>query len=334
MKFIRTLFFKILYKLGAACFLIRRNRKRSMVPVLVFHKIVPEYDQIWPGIHPRLFDEMIMLIKKHYTIMPLHYLYSKPDMDLRNACFITFDDGYKDYLDYAYPILKKHSAHSTLFVLPYDLSNHGHIWTSTIIYFIKHYWFSEVRDFFLSHKQNIDFKDRFDDFSVNLSITKHFCTLQQSERQAIIKTLQKKFVDDNRVIEKELLNFDELRKLDPEYVSVASHSLTHPSFQHETDEEFLNHEIYESKKIIGSQLNIEVSSFAFPFGIYNTLAFNIVKKFYKLSFTGMNEPVDLVKLKKDNEYMYSLSRFNIHHDSAEEVVFLISGFHNKLRRFF
>lgn len=331
MKLLRNFLFKLLYRLKVGNFLWHRNRKRGKVPVLVFHKIIPEYDSIWPGIHPRLFEGMIVLLKKHYTILPLHYLHSRPDMDFRNACFITFDDGYRDYLDYAYPILKKQGVHSTIFVLPYNLSNHGHIWTSTIIYFVKHYWFSDIRDFFLEHRQHIQYNDRFDDFTLNLTITKHLCRLRKTERQAIIDTLQLKFEQDNRIIEKELLSFDELRKLDPAFVDIASHSLTHPSFILETDEEFIEYETKESKHTIEKELGVSVSSFAFPFSKYNQLSLDIVKKYYRMCFTRINDLVDLKKLKQDKAYIYDLPRFNIHHNSAEEVFFLINGFHNRFK---
>ncbi|MBA3679831.1 MAG: hypothetical protein H0W73_01385 [Bacteroidetes bacterium] len=42
---------------------------------MVFHKIIPEYDQIWPGIHPKVFEEILVLLKKHYTIFPFNDLY-------------------------------------------------------------------------------------------------------------------------------------------------------------------------------------------------------------------------------------------------------------------
>ena len=331
MKLLRNFLFKVLYRLRLGHFLLHKNRRNSKVPVLVFHKIIPEYDAIWPGIHPKLFEEMIVLLKKHYTILPLHYLQTRPDMDFKQACFITFDDGYKNYLDYAYPILKWNKVHSTIFVLPYNLSNQGHIWTSTIIYFVKHYWFSEIRDFFLQHNQNINYADKFDDFALNLTITKHLCQLRQIERQVIIEILQKKFESDNRIIEKELLSFDELRKLDPGFVSIASHSLTHPSFILETDEQFIDYEMRESKNSIEKELNVEVSSFAFPFAKYNELSLNAVKKYYTLCFTKINDLVDLKKLKQDKDYFYDLPRFNIHQDSPEELFLLINGFHKMIK---
>ncbi len=331
MKLLRNFLFKALYWLKIGNYLLYRNRKRGKVPVLVFHKIIPEYDRIWPGIHPKLFEEMILLLKKHYTILPLHYLHSKPGADFKNACFITFDDGYKDYLDYAYPILKRHTVHSTIFVLPYNLSNHGHIWTSTIIYFVKHYSFPEIRDFFLKHNQDIKYADKSDDFTLNLTITKHLCQLRQVERQVIIETLQKKFEQDNRIIETELLSFDELRKLDKEFVSIASHSLTHPSFILETDETFIDYEMGESKNSIERELNVEVSSFAFPFAKLNKHSLDAVKKYYSMCFTRINDLVDVPRLKKDKEYFYELPRFNIHQDSAEELFLLINGFHKMIK---
>jgi peptidoglycan/xylan/chitin deacetylase (PgdA/CDA1 family) len=331
MKLFRILLFKLFYNLKIGHYLLYKNRKREKVPVLVFHKIIPEYDKIWPGIHPKLFEDIILLLKKHYTIHPLHYLFTQPETDFKKACFITFDDGYKDFLDYAYPILKRNQVHSTIFVLPYNLSNHGHIWTSTIIFFVKHYWFSEIRDFFISHNQYIDYADKFDDFELNLTITRHLCTLQQIDRQVIIDALQQKFEQDNRVIHTELLNFEELKKLDPAYVSVASHSLTHPSFKLETDERFIDYEMRESKQSIEEALSTEVSFFAFPFAKYNELSVKKVKQYYKMCFTRINDLVDLKRLKREKDYCYDMPRYNIHHDSAEEVFLLINGFHQKLK---
>lgn len=330
MGFLRDTCFKVLYKLGLGNYLLFVNKKKLQVPVLVFHKIIPEYDQIWPGVHPRLFEEIIVLLKKHYKVLPLSDLHQKTEQELKDACFITFDDGYKDFLDYAYPILKKHHVHSTLFVLPNDITNQGHIWTSTIIFFVKHYAFNEIDEFFRQRKISIYYSDIFDGFKLNLDITAHLCEMQQIERAVLIKELQEKFVTDNRIVQNELLSFEELRKLGPMVVDIASHSLTHPSFRQELDENFINYELKESKAIIEKELKNEVKAFAFPFAKYNDISYNIVKQIYKICFTRINEPVKLKKLKTDKEYLYDLPRFNIHHDSAEEVFFLINGLHKKL----
>ncbi len=328
--YLRDYFFKLIYKSGIGSILLSYNRKKGRVPILVFHKIIPEYDQIWPGIHPRLFEEILILLKKYYTILPLNNLYLKQALELKNACFITFDDGYKDYLDYAYPILKKHSVPSTLFVLPYQITNKGHIWTSAIIFFVKHYSVNEIDEFFTKRSIKINFTDKNDYFKINLDITIHLCNLGQVQRMSAIYDLREKFVADRRIIENELLSFDELRLLGPELVSVASHSLTHPSFKKEMDPVFIETELKDSKEIIEKETGQEVNAFAFPFANYSEASLSFAKKMYKLCFTRINDFVDLKKLKADKEYSYDLPRFNVHHYSAEEVFFLINGFHKKL----
>lgn len=331
MKLFRVLFFKLLYRLRIGHYLLRSNRKKLKVPVLVFHKIIPEYDAAWPGLHPHLFEDILLLLKKHYTILPITDLFEKPVSELKNACFITFDDGYKDYLDYAYPILKKHNIPSSIFVLPHQISNNGHIWTSAVTFLVKHYAFSEIKEFLRQHSISISENNALDFFKLNLEITKTLCSLVHADRTKIINSLRNKFVEDNRILECELLSFDELRKLDPSLTHIGSHSLTHPSFKKETNLTFIESELKDSKAIIEHELNREVVSFAFPFANYDEISVNEARKFYKLCFTGLNDFIDLEEFKSNPEVSYNIKRFNIHQDCAEEVFFLINGFHKKLR---
>lgn len=336
MGFLRNAIFKVLYRSGAAKLLLGINRKKCRVPVLVFHKVVPEYDAVWPGIHPALFEKIILMLRKHYTLLPLNELYEGSDQvkRLKNACFITFDDGYKDFLDYAYPIMKRNRVFSTLFVLPYQITNKGHIWTSTVVFFTKHYSFQEIDEFMKERGQQIKYNSTQDGFHLNLAITKHLCNLQQTERMGVVNALRDKFIRDGRVIENELLNFEELRRLDPTLVDIGSHSLTHPGFRNETDAEFIESEMSESKAIIDVELGTKAEAFAFPFANSNTLSVGIAKRIYRLLFTGIDDFVDLKRLETDPDYKYDLPRFNIHHDSAEEVFFVINGFHRGIHRRF
>lgn len=336
MGLLRNSVFKCLYVSGLGKVLLRINRKRGRVPVLVFHKVIPEYDEVWPGIHPLLFEKIILLLKKHYVLLPLSELYSSPPQisRLRPTCYITFDDGYKDFLDYAYPIMKRHRVFSALFVLPYQMTNKGHIWTSTIVFFVKHYPFEEVDEFLKARGQHVRYRNAKSGFQLNLDITKHLCTLMQSERMALVNALREKFVEDGRLIENELLSFDELRRLDPVLVEVESHSLTHPGFKNETNAVFIEAEMAESKTVIERELNTNVKAFAFPFANFNALSIAIAKKMYSVLFTGIDDFVDLRRLQDDPDYRYHLPRFNIHHDTAEEVFFVINGLHRGLHRRF
>ena len=60
------------------------------------------------------------------------------------------------------------------------------------------------------------------------------------------------------------------------------------------------------------------------------MSIDVAKQIYQMSFTDINDFVDLQKLQTEPAYKYNLPRFNIHHDSAEEVFFVINGFHKAL----
>jgi peptidoglycan/xylan/chitin deacetylase (PgdA/CDA1 family) len=331
MGLLRNLIFRTFYLGGIGNILLKRNRKKKRVPVLVFHKVNPECDQVWPGIHPRRLEEIIQMLSKHYEFRPLNDLTTKKQEELEKACFITFDDGYKDFLRYAYPILKKYRVPATLFVLPYDLSNSGHIWTSLILNFVAEYPASEVKRFFARYIPAVaDYKED-DLFRLNLSITRQLCCLSQEARKPVIEALQQKMKADGKQIQNELLNFDELRSLDPEIVSIASHSLTHPSFMQETDERFIEHELRDSKETLERELKVKVDAFAFPFANYNTYSLQVARKYYSMSFTDINNFVELNNLRENPDYIYRLPRFSVHHDTAEEVFFLVNGFHRGFR---
>jgi peptidoglycan/xylan/chitin deacetylase (PgdA/CDA1 family) len=327
MGLLRNIIFKTFYLVGAGKFLLRGNRKNKRVPVLVFHKVNPERDQVWPGIHPERLEEIIQKLGRHYEFRPLCDLVTKRDEDLSKACFITFDDGYKDFLEYAYPVLKKYKVPATLFVLPYDLSNRGHIWTSLILNFVAQYPPSEVKRFFSKYIPEAANYQESDLFRLNLSITRQLCSLSQDKRQPVIEALQEKMKADGKQIQNELLSFDELRSLDTAIVSIASHSLTHPSFKQETDERFIEHELRDSKETLERELNVKVHAFAFPFANYNTYSLQVARQYYSMSFTGINDFVSLKNFDENPDYVYHLSRFSIHQDTAEEVFLLINGFH-------
>jgi hypothetical protein len=208
----------------------------------------------------------------------------------------------------------------------------GHIWTSTITFFIKHYSPDEIFAFFNQHGIEMNCPEIANYFSMNLTITKRLCQLTSAERLPVINELRLKFVRDNRIIENELLSFNELKTLDQQLTHIASHSLTHPNFECETDMAFMEKEIKESKLIIEKELRTTPNAFAFPFAQVNPHSLRIVKENYQLCFTGLGKPVDLNKLKTESSELFNLHRYNIHHDSAEEVFFLINGFHQYLVR--
>ena len=91
--------------------------------IIAFHKVNPEY-----------FEKQINHLVKHYKVLPLNEIFSSD----KNSVVITFDDGYKNNLEYAYPILKKYNLAATVFVTYKFIDENIFAWWDRLEYSRKH----------------------------------------------------------------------------------------------------------------------------------------------------------------------------------------------------
>ena len=109
--------------------------RRGRLSTLIFHRVLPEPDPIFPAeMYARRFDEMCGWLKSWFNVLPLDAAAThlqQGTLPARAAC-ITFDDGYADNHDVAMPILQRHGLTATFFVATGFLDG-GRMWNDTII---------------------------------------------------------------------------------------------------------------------------------------------------------------------------------------------------------
>lgn len=109
---------------------------RGLGVVLAFHHVRPET----PGgfrpnraleITPDTLDVVLRLVRGlGFDLVPIAVL---PERLRRGAparpfCVLTFDDGYRDNLEHAWPILRRHGAPWTLYAVPEFVEGRGVLW--------------------------------------------------------------------------------------------------------------------------------------------------------------------------------------------------------------
>ena len=109
--------------------------ERGRLSVLIFHRVLPQPDPIFPGeVDAATFNAICQWIKSWCNVLPLDVATRQlQDRTLpERAVAITFDDGYADNRTQAQPILARHGLSATFFIAT-DFLDGGRMWNDTVI---------------------------------------------------------------------------------------------------------------------------------------------------------------------------------------------------------
>ncbi len=97
---------------------IHRLAATNLITVLNLHKVSTRDNDFstWPPLDTKLFEALIIYLKHHYHITTFSKLLDA-SID-KPKIILSFDDGYKNFIEYAVPILEKHKVTVNQNVLP------------------------------------------------------------------------------------------------------------------------------------------------------------------------------------------------------------------------
>jgi len=116
----------------------------SQFLILTYHRVLPKSiasKETEPGmfVTPETFRRHLSFLKLHFDILPLSTLTEQQSVlesehnRSKPACFITFDDGWRDLYQYAFPIIAECDVPATVFLPTGYIGSHRYFW-SDIIY--------------------------------------------------------------------------------------------------------------------------------------------------------------------------------------------------------
>src|SRR5689334_9989952 len=99
-----------------------------------YHKVSPDPHPFFEPVQPDVFERQMQFFKDCYNVMELQELVRRSQRGSlpERAMAITFDDGYRDNYDYAFPILKKLGLPATIFVATSAIENAKILWHDRI----------------------------------------------------------------------------------------------------------------------------------------------------------------------------------------------------------
>jgi peptidoglycan/xylan/chitin deacetylase (PgdA/CDA1 family) len=206
---------------------------------------------------------------------------------------ITFDDGYRDNLDYAYPILEKYKAPATIYIITKFINNQ----------FIP--WWVKLDHFITNNKKIIDNKKKIFEFYKNKILLSDQLTVDK-----IILSI----IGINNKLEynKIFLNQKEIQYLGKQkLITIGSHSHSHYNFSQLTQAQTLS-EFKTSKSILEKIINKKILHFSYPYGGPQNINFRFAKLLKNLGFLSA---VTTIRKKLYQPDQFELPRVFVNNDN-------------------
>lgn len=227
---------------------IRDDKNEEKLDTSLYHNI---------SVKKKDFEDQLVFMKKNgHTFLTFKDLERKDLEKIKKPTIIFFDDGFKDVLLNALPVLKKHKIPATLFVTVGLLDRTHILWTIKLRYLLKKAG--------LNHKH----------------IEEHIMKLKgldREKRNSEIEKIETKYKVklDSHYLDI-FLNWQEVLQLKKDVFEIGSHGIQHEKFS-ELDPADLHKEINDSKSIIEGKIG-KIVAISYPYGRTNEKIKNMSKQ--------------------------------------------------------
>ena len=248
---------------------------RGRACVICYHRILPD-DEFEADKSPNnnlimptsKFAEQMEFLSENHEVVSMDglvgYLESEPDRDSNKfVVAVTFDDGYKDNLTHALPILEQYNIPATIYITTRFPEGDTWMWWNEIWDYLDNNAALEVNDVpegltISTLRQKIKCFNKLFDWILNLSYEK-----QKKYVETITKSVARKQYSNL------CLNWEEIKILDQHpLVTIGAHTNSHPNLKKLTEQEAFAEMSY-SKNLLEEKLKHSVEHFAYPFGTLN-----------------------------------------------------------------
>ncbi len=277
---LRTRLISVLDGIGAleVALAARKFVRLPYLPIVTYHRLgVPgenarELDETVVDATKEDFERQVALLKRRFTLLGTddlraHFLENRPLP--KNPALITFDDGYRECLDIALPILKRADAKAIFFISTDHVTDRKAFWWDRTNYLVKRSTKSRIEVDYPTHAVydlTAHPRTRAKVVTRMLDVIKETFALDvERYLQALSTALGVPWgpEDDRRITDDVLMTWDEVRTMRREGMDVASHTRTHRVLQTLPAAD-LREELEGSRRILEEQLDEEVRAIAYP----------------------------------------------------------------------
>jgi peptidoglycan/xylan/chitin deacetylase (PgdA/CDA1 family) len=246
---------------------------RGSLLVLSYHRIgEPDEDFFDPGVFSATgedFDEQISHLKRSASLVTLEEALAfvsgiVKETARRCRVLITFDDGYRDNYDIAYPILRSHGVQGVFFLATSMVSSRAVPWWDRIAWLMRT---AQRRRFTLHYPAELFVDIDRNGLSESLqAVLKLYKTPDNSDpARFMLELIEEAKADEVTETERRFLSWDEAREMNRGGMAIGSHTQSHTVLSQLTQPQQFE-ELSGSRAILKEELGVDVDILAYPVG--------------------------------------------------------------------
>jgi peptidoglycan/xylan/chitin deacetylase (PgdA/CDA1 family) len=296
--------------------------------IFMYHRFSREPHSEPTVIDAAMFEWQVREIKQRFLVHTMRDYIRKVRDDggiPPRTAIITVDDGYRDFYEIAYPILRKHGVRATLFVTVNFIERKIWLWPDILRFALENAQVKSISFPFESATFEVPAGDpgsirreweSLSDFCIRLD--------DDTKWTFISKLLAAARVDlpSEPITEYAPVTWEQIREMKEKGIEIGSHTLNHPILSKVREERRLVEEIGESRRAIEARIGDRVATFCYPNGTPEDIDERVVALVKEAGYHGAVVTVGAL-----TDDLYRIPRIGV---SSEKTDFLwkASGLEN------
>jgi peptidoglycan/xylan/chitin deacetylase (PgdA/CDA1 family) len=237
---------------------------------------------MWPPMHPLLFDKIIRFLTGNFSVVLLEDYLEDPSLYKKEKAIATvcFDDGYKDNIEFAAPILQRYRCPASFYLVTGCIDQNLPTWTYITDHFFQQDGKKEILlegDFVPAFFRHIQWNSAAEGSEWGRKVKPWMKTLSNPHRLLIMEALYAQR-NGTAMPTGMMMSWAEAGQLQSSGFYIGSHSHTHPMLASLTDEKDIEEELCISAKRIIEQLGQMPVTISYPIGSWDERVTNISQK--------------------------------------------------------
>lgn len=212
-------------------FIFPLSSLNGMRIILMYHRVINESPTLLcdPAMYitVKTLELHIRELSKYFEIVPLDMILEN-DSGNKRLCAITFDDGWTDNYEYAFPVLKKYNVPATIFVPVGMIGTKKRFWFQEIWEIALRVSKSSLEKEFIQYFSNLfpDWMPRSTGVDDVYSLISRLKYLPADEVDEIVRNVYRSLSIGNEEAA-DILSWEQIREMGCQGITFGSHGLNH-----------------------------------------------------------------------------------------------------------